>query len=137
MPSLFDRVFAAAGRTHDQLAGELFDFLPWSAGADVNDPRAGGADADRAVVTDLRLPYGEPAARAHGGPARTPGVKAERPGHASDRPFVSLQVSLLPYDARPGDRLARRDTGQLFQVAEILPSTPGFVRLDLTHLGNA
>jgi hypothetical protein len=132
MPSPFAAAAAAAAATHDRLLGDLFDYRPMKTG---DDPGLRPfADPDRAIVTDLRMPFSAATARAGSGPVNTPAVKPERPGHASDRPFVALQLSLLPYDPRKGDRLAHRDSGDLYRVAEVVPSIPGFVRLDLNQI---
>lgn len=132
MASLFDRIAAAAAATHDRVIGDLFDYIPMARPTDKNAREV--PDTSRAVATGLRLPFGNPTARAFSGPVRTVGVKAGMAEHATDRPFVSLQLSLLPYAPKELDRLRNVDTGELFQVAEILPSTPGFVRLDLTRV---
>jgi len=127
--------FAAAARVAaaivDRTFGDTFAYHPMAVGADVNSRAA--PDPDRAIVTGLRLPFSAQGARVASGPTPTPGVKPERPGHASDRPFVSLDLSRLPYVPKKGDRLLA-DNGDLFRVAEIVPSTPGFARLDLNQI---
>lgn len=127
MPSPFDAAISAAAATHDAIIGELFDYSPMMAEPNVRPV----ADTGRAIVTDLLAPFGDSADRAFSGPVRTIGVQTERPGHASNRPYISLQLSRLPYAPADGDRLLRKKTGDLYQVAERLPSTPGFMRLDL------
>jgi hypothetical protein len=37
----------------------------------------------------------------------------------------------LPYAARKGDLVLREETGIAYRIFEVLPSTPGFVRLSL------
>lgn len=134
MPSPFAAAIKVAAATHDRIMGDTFDYLPMSAGNDVNARPV--ADVARAIVTGLLLPFGASSARVHSGPVHTVGATAERPGIASDRPFVSLQLSLLPYPPRTGDRLRNVDTGELFRIAEILPSAPGLARLDLNQIPN-
>lgn len=132
MPSPFAAAAAAAAATHDRLLGDLFDYRPMKRGDNPNVRVV--VDADRPIVTGLRLPFSAASARMGSGPVNTPAVKPDRPGHASDRPFVALQVSLLPYAARMGDHLLHRDSGDLYRLAEVVPSTPGFVRLDLNQI---
>lgn len=132
MASPFDAAIAAAAATHDSIMGEDFIYRPRSRPADVNKRETD--DGSRAVIDPLRAVWGEPAARFDSGPARLPGVEAERPGHATARPFVSFRLSLLPYRPRDGDMVERKATGEKFRVAEVLPSTPGLVRLDLNRM---
>lgn len=129
MTSPFDAAAASAAAAVDAVLGERFEYRPMRRSADVNARFA--ADPSRAVVTGLLAVFGEPSARADAGPVRTPGVEAERPGHATARPFLALALSRLPYAPAVGDRVLRSATGVVYRVAEILPSHPGFVRLDL------
>lgn len=129
MASPFDVAVAAAAATHDAIMAEAFDYRPFAAAADVN--AVAQSDPGRAVVSGLLATWGDSAARVHGDAFREPGVKSERPGHASSRPFVSLDLARLPYQPRVGDRIVRLKTGGIYRVAEVLPSSPGFVRLDL------
>jgi hypothetical protein len=129
MTNPFAAAISAAAKVHDSIMGESFDYRPMAQTNDVNAKPS--ADGTRAIVTGLRLPFGEPTARFDSGAMQTPGVRAERPGHATARPFVSLDLSLLPYAPKRGDRVLRVANGALYQIAEILPSTPGFARLDL------
>jgi hypothetical protein len=76
-------------------------------------------------------PFGEPAARAAAGPFAQVGVKPERAGHSTDRPYLSLDLSRLPWRPRIGDHAVQEDTGRIFRIHEVLPSTPGFVRITL------
>lgn len=131
MPAPFAAAMRVAAATVDRIFGDTFDYLPMAAAGDVNARPV--ADPDRAIVTGLRLPFSAQGNRAGTGPTPTPAVRPESPGHASDRPFVSLDLSLLPYAPRKHDRL-RADNGDLFRVAEIVPSVPGFVRLDLNQI---
>lgn len=129
MASPFARAFAAAAVTHDNLAGEAFTFLPQKFQTDRNAPMIG--DVSRAIVAGVRAPFGDSAARAGAGPFHQVGVQPERPGHASSRPYISLDLSRLPYAARKGDLVLREETGITYRIFEVLPSTPGFVRLSL------
>lgn len=134
MPSPFAAAIKVAAAVHDRIMGDRFEYRPMKSGVDVNARRV--VDDVRAVVSELRLPFGAGAARAHSGPVNTVGVTPEKPGVSTDRPFVSLQLSLLPYKPQVGDNLLNLDTNELFAVAEILPSTPGFARLDLNQIRN-
>jgi hypothetical protein len=128
--------FAAAARAaanaHDRIMGETFEFRPMMLSADVNARPV--VDPARAIVLDLLAVWGEPSARADSGPVRTPGVMPEKPGHASARPFLSLELARLPYAPQRGDIVVRVATAARYRVAEILPSTPGFARLDLNRI---
>lgn len=135
MPSPFNAAMAAAAATHDSIIGELFQFYPMKPALDVNARPA--ADPDRAVVLDLLAPWGDSAARAHADAFREPGVKSERPGHATSRPFISIQMTRLPYRPSRGDQIVRKETGDRYRVAEVLPSSPGFLRLDLNLVSKA
>ncbi len=135
MASPFNAAMAAAAATHDSIIGEIFEFYPMKSTSDVNAPPI--VDPDRAVVLDLRAPWGDSAARWHADAFREPGVKSERPGHATSRPFISVQLSRLPYPPARGDHVLRKDTGDRYRVAEVLPSSPGFVRLDLNLVKKA
>lgn len=132
MSSPFDNIAAAAGTICDSIMGEMFDIFPMTAATDVN--ARPGADTDRGNLQSVLMVWGEPSARAHSGAVQTPGVRAEQPGHASARPFVSLQLSRVPYRLRSGDQIVRRKTGTRYRIAEPLPSTPGFARLDLNEI---
>jgi hypothetical protein len=132
MASPFDRAIAAAAATHDSVMGDLWTFRPMKLGRDVNAPRA--VDPDRAVVQHIRAPYIAPGARAAAGPFYQPGVKPERAGNATSRAAVSLQTSLVPYAIVQGDRIERESDGVLLEVYEVIPSVPGFVRLDLNSV---
>ena len=127
--------FAAAARVAaaivDRTFGDTFAYHPMATGADVNSRPA--PDPDRAIVTGLRLIFSAQGARAASGPTASPAMRVEKPGHASDRPFVALDLSLLPYAPCKGDRLLAGN-GDLFRVAEVVPSTPGFARLDLNQI---
>jgi hypothetical protein len=131
MSSPFAKLMAVAAATHDRVFGETFEFRPMGFVADVNAPRV--ADAVRAV-TQFAAPFGEAAARAFGGPFLQPGVQPQKPGHASTRPFIALDLSRLPYKPAVGDRIFSAERNILFEIAEIVPSQVGFVRLDLNRI---
>lgn len=136
MASPFDAAVKAAGAIHDRIMGETFEFHPMAVGnADVNSRAAITADPDRAIVLNLLAVWGNPSARTGSGAVRTIGVEPELPGHASDRPFISLDLSRLPYAPKRGDKVKRLANGQSYKIAEVLPSQPGFARLDLNVIG--
>ncbi|WP_315759738.1 hypothetical protein [Bradyrhizobium sp. SZCCHNRI2007] len=132
MPSPFARVVAAAAMTHDRILGDLFTFAPQKYQTDRNAPLI--ADPARAIVEHVLCPFGEPAARAGAGAFEQVGVKPERAGHSTDRPYVSLDLSRLAWRPRIGDLLTQEATGRRFRIHEVLPSTPGFVRLTLNGI---
>jgi hypothetical protein len=126
---------AVAAVTHDKIHGDTFEFRPMKHAADINAPTV--ADPGRAIVPGLRCPFGNSAARAGAGPFHQVGVQPERAAHSTSRPYVSLQLSLLPYRPRQGDQILNEGTRELFRVFEVLPSSPGFVRLTLNGIANA
>jgi hypothetical protein len=137
MPSPMQAAIAAASATHDAIMADRWSYQPMKHSADKNAPTV--ADTSRLGKT-IQGTFGEYAARVSGGPFKQPGVMPERPGHASSRPYLSIRLAQLPYRPRQGDQLQALDgeglpiAGQLFRVAEVLPSTPGFVRLDLNRI---
>lgn len=135
MPTPFDAATKAAASSVGRVMGEAFAYIPMTTPADRNARPT--ADPERAVVDAFTAVPGFPSARAESGPVRTPGVTAERPGHASTRPFISFPLARLPYAARKGDRVKRLATGELYQIAELLPSAPGHVRADLNLIAPA
>ncbi|WP_148287917.1 hypothetical protein [Rhodopseudomonas sp. B29] len=118
--------------THDRIQGELFTFAPMKYQGDRNAPLI--PDTARDVVQHVLCPFGESAARAGGGPFSQVGVQAERAAVATARPYVSLDLRRLPWRPRAGDALTAEDSGRRFRVHEVLPSTPGFVRLSLNEI---
>ncbi|WP_316178098.1 MULTISPECIES: hypothetical protein [unclassified Bradyrhizobium] len=132
MPSPFARAVAAAAVTHDCIQGERFTFSPMKYDTDRNAPLI--SDQARAVVERVLCPFGESAARSGGGAFSQAGVKPERAGHSSDRPYVSLDLSRLAWRPRTGDLVTQEATGRRFRIHEVLPSTPGFVRLTLNGI---
>ncbi len=137
MPSPMKAAIAAASATHDSVMADPFRYSPMKHGADKNAPTV--TDPDRSA-TDIRGKFGEYAARVGAGPFNQPGVQAERDAHASSRPYLSIRLAQLAYRPRRGDQLQALDdngqpiAGELFRVAEVLPSTRGHVRLDLNRI---
>ncbi|MGC2774328.1 MAG: hypothetical protein WA418_01690 [Bradyrhizobium sp.] len=129
MASPFDRAIAVAAVMHDRVQGELFTFVPQKYQTDRNAPQI--PDTDRAIVEHVLCPFGDGAARAAGGPFHQVGVQPERAGLSTSRPYVSLNLSMLPWRPRQGDIVTREKAEQRYRVSEVLPSTPGFVRLSL------
>ncbi|WP_315792447.1 hypothetical protein [Bradyrhizobium sp. SZCCHNRI1002] len=132
MPSPFARAVAAAAVTHDRIQGDLFTFAPQKYQTDRNAPLI--PDLARAIVEHALCPFGESAARAAAGAFAQAGVKPERAGHSTDRPYVSLDLTRLAWRPRIGDLVTQEATGRRFRIHEVLPSTPGFVRLTLNEV---
>lgn len=131
MTSPFQEAAALASAAIDDFYSEAYLYQPMLA-ADVNARSA--IDPARAPLTIMAAML-DNYARADSGPARTQGVMAEKPGHASSRPQVSIATGALPYETRRGDRMTRVSDGALFQVAEC--RSPDLVRitLDLNRMG--
>jgi hypothetical protein len=129
MASPFARAVAAAAVTHDRIHGEKFTFAPMKYDTDRNAPLI--PDLTRNKIEHVLCPYTESAARAGVGPFAQVGVQPAPAAHSTARPSVSLDLSRLPWRPRIGDVVMREDTGQRFKIHEVLPSTPGFVRLTL------
>lgn len=129
MASPFARAIAAAAVTHDNIMAETFEFRPQQFQSDRNAPTI--ADRDRAVVSGVKCPFVDSAARGGAGPFHQVGVQPERPGNSTSRPSISLDLSRLAYRPRKGDQVLREETQTLYRIFEVLPSTPGFVRLTL------
>jgi len=132
MASPFARAVAAAAVTHDRIQGERFTFAPMKHAADRNAPLI--PDSSRDVVEHVLCPFGESSARAAAGPFHQVGVQPERASHSTVRPYVSLDLSRLPWRPKQGDLLTAEDSGRRFRIFEVLPSTPGFVRLTLNEI---
>lgn len=132
MASPFARAVAAAAVTHDKIQGDPFTFAPMKYQTDRNAPLI--PDTGRDVVEHVLCPFGESAARAAAGPFHQVGVQPERAGHSTARPYVSLDLSRLPWRPRQGDVLTKEGEGRRFKIHEVLPSTPGFVRLTLNGI---
>lgn len=132
MASPFARAVAAAAVTHDRIQGDLFTFAPMKYATDRNAPMI--PDPNRDVVQHVLCPFGESAARAAAGPFSQVGVQVERAAHATARPYVSLDLSRLPWRPKPGDVATQEQTGRRFRIHEVLPSTPGFVRISFNEI---
>ncbi|WP_316234971.1 hypothetical protein [Bradyrhizobium sp. SZCCHNR1058] len=91
-------------------------------------------DLARSVVEHVLCPFGDSAARAGAGAFAQVGVKPERAGHSTSRPYLSLDLSRLPWRPRVGDLVTQEAGGQRYRIHEVLPSTPGFVRISLNGL---
>ena len=129
MASPLARAIAAAAVTHDNIMAETFEFRPQKYQTDRNAPRVD--DPERPVKAGVKCPFGDSAARAGAGPFHQVGVQPERPGNSTARPYISLDLTRLPYRPRLGDLVLREETQTLYRIFEVLPSTPGFVRLTL------
>lgn len=118
----------------DDVFGEPFTYQPMTAAADRNARPA--VDSNRAAQTIVAVLI-DSYARADSGPARTTGVAADTPGHASARPQLSFDPTQLPYAVRTGDRVLRQSNGALYYLAE--PRRPDGVRVlvDLNRLFTA
>jgi hypothetical protein len=123
---------AAVDAVFADTEGWLYQPMADTAG-DVNARPA--ADPDRAAIAVNGI-YIDPYARAHSGNARHQGVKAERPGHASARPQIYLDLAQLGCRARQGDRIKRLKTGKLYHFAEVKPDAAGTrAYVDLNEIG--
>jgi hypothetical protein len=132
MASPFARAVAAAAVTHDKIQGEQFTFAPMKYATDRNAPLI--PDSSRVVVEHVLCPFGESSARAAQGPFAQVGVTPERAAISTTRPYVSLDLSRMPWRPRIGDQVTQESTGRRFKIHEVLPSTPGFVRLTLNGI---
>lgn len=132
--SIFDDALCVASAAVDSVLAESWTYLPTAAaGGDVNARRA--PDPDRAAAPIVGI-FIDPYARAHSGAARRQGVKAERPGHASARPQIYLDLTQLPYEARQGDLVRRGKTGKRYHVAEVKKDSAGpRAYVDLNEIG--
>ncbi|MBI1202547.1 MAG: hypothetical protein GC182_08555 [Rhodopseudomonas sp.] len=124
MSTLFEDLAGLASAAVDSVYGETFTLLPMTAAGDVNDLVA--ADQVRASLPFIGN-FLDAYARVDSGAARTQGVKAERPGHASNRPQLSFDRAALPYAVRRGDRVLRAKDGVTYHLAE--PRSPDLVRV--------
>lgn len=133
MANPFDAAVKAAAASSDAIMAEPFTFTPMKRASNVSarDVR----DETLPIAEHVLCVWGDPSARVGSGAVETVGVRAEKPGHASSRPFISLALSRLA-GTRPqkGWIVLREQTGEKFRIAEVLPSHPGFVRCDLNFL---
>ncbi len=131
MTTPFQDAAEKASAALDDVFGEAFTFLPMTAGLDAN--ARPSADPDRDVVAFTAV-FIDTAARAHSGPARTPDVVNERPGHSSSRPQITFALAALPYRPRRGDRVQRAADNALFQIAEPRAADPVRITVDLNRV---
>jgi hypothetical protein len=131
--SIFQEAFGLASEAIDDVMGECWTYQPMAKG-DANGRSS--QDPERAPASFTAV-YLDPFARAGAGPERKPGLRPEHPGHASSRPVCDLALCRLPYAPRAGDRLVRRQTCMLYEVAEARPNGVGRAALDLNVLGKA
>ena len=128
--STFDEIFSDAHTVFDDLMGDAFTVRP-QAKADPN--KRGGTDAGRPGTPTVRGIYIERGARA-GDAAGLTHIKPADGRHASALLIVSILLSALPWELRPGDRLERVADGALFNVSEIRPEGDGRAAVDLNSL---
>lgn len=125
-PTPFDLLAAELNAAVNGLRGEGFRLLPMARATDVNAPAA--ADPDRAIL-DFTATYDDPGTRAgsavEGWQVAT--IRKGNPGHTSDRPAVHAERSLFAVRPRQGDRLSRDATGEVFEIAEIVPAGSLFI----------
>lgn len=121
MTTPFQDAAALASAAVDGVYGEPFTVIPMTRGNDVNARPTTDSGRAQTVITAAFL---DVFARADSGPARTQGVTAERPGHASSRPQISFDRSQLTYAVKRGDRMQRGSDSSIFEVAEIRRADP-------------
>ena len=127
MSSIFQQACIANSAAQDAVYGEPWTYIPMAAAAPNDVP---GADGTRAV-TPITASFFDLYARAFSGPARKQGVKVEKPGHASSRPVLDLDVTQLPFAIVRGDRVQRGSDNSLWEIAEPRPDGNGRAELDL------
>jgi hypothetical protein len=135
MASLFQQALAANSAAQDAVYGEPWIYIPMAAAAP-ND--VASADNTRAVMP-ITASFFDLYARASSGPARKQGVRPERPGHASSRPILDLDITQLPYAIAHGDRVKCNDKdspnyNSVWEIAEPRPDGTGRAELDLNLL---
>lgn len=136
MGTIFEDACAAASNAVDAVyadaEGWLYQPYAVTSGGDVNARPA--PDSSRAPMNVIGV-YIDGYARAMSAQVRRQGVTPEKPGHASSRPQIDLDVTQLPYPVRNGDRITRLKTGQVFKIAEgKFPSGGPRWQLDLNEL---
>lgn len=134
MPSLFATLGAVAGATVDAVFSEGFHLEPLSP----QSPAAGGAPDVNARLapssTRTRIAF-EGTYVAPGDLMNAHGrMKADSTTHpiAGEKARVDVAVSALPQRPREKDRIRRIDTGEVFEVALVLPGDFGRLRIYLT-----
>jgi hypothetical protein len=131
--TIFDDAMAAASAAVDSAMSEDWIYQPYAVAAgDVNARKSPDPDRPPQPIVGVFI---DAYARAHSGPARHQGVKAERPGHASSRPQLDLDGTQLPYPVRDGDRVTRCKDRKVYLVAEPkFPMAGPRWQLDLNEL---
>jgi hypothetical protein len=131
--TIFQDAAVAHSAAVDMVYSECWTYLPYAAaGNDVNArPVADGSRPAQPIIGVYLDPY----ARAESATVRRQGVTPEKPGHASARPQLDLDVTQLPYRIQNGDRVVRLATGDIFKVTEPkFPSAGIRQQLDLNLL---
>lgn len=125
MPSPFDALAARLNGAVNGLRGEGFTLVPM-AKADVNARPA--PDGTRAEVA-FTATFDDQGNRAGSGVEdwQSASIRKGQPGHTTDRPEVHAERSLFAARPRQGDRLRRTATGDVFEIAEIVPSGSLFI----------
>jgi hypothetical protein len=131
--TVFEDACAAASTSVDMVYSEGWLYQPYAVtSGDVNTRLT--PDASRAPMNVIGV-YIDPYARAFSAQVRHQGVTPEKPGHASSRPQIDLDVTQLPYPICDGDRVTRLKTGEVFHIAEPkFPSGGPRKQLDLNKL---
>jgi hypothetical protein len=133
VPTIFQDALALASECFDEVFSENWIYQPFVVAAGDVNGRA-SPDPDRPQLPIIGI-FVDPYARAMSAEARKQGVKPERPGHASSRPQLDLDVTQLPYRVKQGDRVLRCATGKLYHVAEPkFPSAGPRWQLDLNEI---
>lgn len=126
--SPFHSLDRAMGAVIDRVMGERLIYRPMRR---MTPNGASSADPLRSTL-EVLAPFDEPAARLGSGPARRIGLDTDANAHISARPSVALTLADLPWRPRKYDRIERVDTGETFEIVEIMPDGLGTkARLDL------
>jgi hypothetical protein len=128
--SIFQQACVANSAAQDAVYGEPWAYIPMAAAAPNDVPSADGSRA----VTPITAGFFDLYARAFSGPARKQGVRPEKPGHASSRPVLDLDITQLPFAIVHGDRVRRISDNSLWVIAEARPDGNGRAELDLNLL---
>lgn len=131
MSNVFDDACTVSSASVDEVYGEAWTYMPMAS----DDPNARFSPDPVRPVLPIVGAFVDLYARSFSGPARHQGVKAEQPGHASDRPLLDLDLAQLPYRPRAGDFAVRLKNGLRYKVAEVRPDGTGRAQLDLNLLG--
>lgn len=125
MPSPFDALAARLNGAVNGLRGEGFTLVPM-AKADVNARPA--PDGTRVEVA-FTATFDDQGNRAGSGVEdwRAASIRKDKPGHTTDRPEARAERSLFAERPRQGDRLRREETGEVFEIADIVPAGSLFI----------